>query len=599
MALLISVAGAQDYQISFAISDDSETIIDSVVIRNIEQGKVISLKGNDILHLLASPTGISDFSIANNGIEFYPNPFPGKASMMFQNHKQGLIKLSLFDIGGKTIAQRSQYQSAGKTYVELEGLGMGAYVIQIVTETSVFSKVVLSDYTSGNSPGFIFKGVGDAASLADYSLKSTSEANEMVDMQYNAGDTLLCTAYFDGFCSEQRIVPDASTSISFRFPINKEDMIATAEITIDGGVLQLSDEAGNIIKLSFPPGAVMDTTTVSLTLLGEHKDLPIHERKLRPFEIRPTELSLYRPVEISIEYNSAIDEIEDAALFQMRSDSLLTPLGEHIYDDDNRTLKAETLILGDFVEGKLTYEQVNAQFDLLVSYLGISWGTTLKSTEQTSQPVSNGDLQKYIWDESWGNAMAILKLRDMRRKGKPDDEPPDEGPTLEEEIEIICKTVLHDGLQEILDLGLPDDPCDRNYTHTLTKMMRDMNVLGCVKGDDFERLTEKFEEMLVNCHSFLSIVSDLNIEAGGLTVNSQGVALIFTTSSDSNTGTVEGSGSLAVSGGSNVQGSCTSIVSGTTQVEVSGTRDATFSLCFNPEDQPGCHADNSLPRCNQ
>ena len=105
IVLLSTVIVAQDYQISFAILDDNETIVDSVVVHNMKQGNIITLRGNDILHLVASTTGISNLNILNEKVEVYPNPFSSRATIVFQNAKQGLVQLSLYDMAGKLVAQ--------------------------------------------------------------------------------------------------------------------------------------------------------------------------------------------------------------------------------------------------------------------------------------------------------------------------------------------------------------------------------------------------------------------------------------------------------------------------------------------------------------
>lgn len=575
-ALLSIVIGAQDYQLDFAISGDDETLIDSVVVLNIDQDHRITLQGDDILHLMATPTGISDLRSLNREMQIYPNPSPGKATIIFQNQKQGQVQLSLLDMGGKIVAQKSQFQAAGKCSVELNGLSMGAYVIQVVTETSVFSKVVLSDDASGANPEIIFSGSGEGIAAEAYVPKSVAKTGTLVEMQYDEGDTLSLCAYFDGFSSKQQIVPVASSSVSFDFPINKDIISATAEITIEGGALQVIDESGNIIKLNFPPGAVMDTTTVSLTLLGEHKDLPIYERKMRTFEISPADLSLNRPVEVSIEYNTEISEIEHIALFQVRSEDFLLPLGDHVYSDDNKILNASTLILGEFTEGNMSLEQINELFDLLSSLMGISWETAAKSSAEESQTFSNGGLHKEIWNEQETKAKGSLTLIDQKFVKKPGDEPPGNDPSPEEMIEKLCKTVIHDAVQEILDLGLPDNPCDRDYITTIYRMKERMMALNCT-GDDLNRVNEAYEQILVNCHTHVSIYTELDIESGGLMVYSDGVVQIFNTSSAMHTAIVEGSGSLRVYGGTDIVGDCIGTVSGSTQVEVSGSRDGAFT----------------------
>jgi len=157
LAILSTVILAQDYQCSFAITGDNETLVDSVVVRNIEQGNTITLMGNDVLHLIASTTGIADLNTTTSNVEVYPNPFSDRATIVFQNDNHGLVLLTLFDMAGKIVAQKRGFQSMGRTFAEVNGLAAGAYVIQIDTKTSNFSEIILSNCASGNNPEIIFK----------------------------------------------------------------------------------------------------------------------------------------------------------------------------------------------------------------------------------------------------------------------------------------------------------------------------------------------------------------------------------------------------------------------------------------------------------
>lgn len=576
MALLSTVIGAQDYQISFAILDDNETLVDSVVVHNIEQDNIITLRGNDILHLVASTTGISNLNTLNGKVEVYPNPFSKRATIVFQNAKQGLVQLSLFDMTGKIVAKNSLFQSAGKTIVEVSGLPAGAYVIQIDTETSIFSEVILSNDASGTTPEIIFKGSQENDAAPVTSLKSSNRTGELVEMQYNAGDTMSLTAYLGDLNLETKIVPVASSTISFDFRPDLEEISTTATITIDGGVLQVSDESGNIVKLTFPPGAVMDSTTVSLTLLGERKDLPIGERLLRSFEIRPLDINLYEPVLITIEYNTPISEIEKAALFRLRSDEWLTPLSDHVYSEDSSSMTASTLFLGDFAEGKMTLAQLNTQFDLLVSFLGISWESDLKAAGTGNQILCDTKIHKATWDAYRSFTGSLLSFfRQRLLYGHYNDLEEWEN-TWEEDQAALCSEVVSVGVQSVLDQCIPDDLCDRDYTHTIADMIAGMWLLGC-EGSTLDLLEERMDQMLIDCATSLTITSQLNIESGGIEINTIGAIPITMTASGNNTATIDSYGTLEVSGSGNAGGDCTAVVAGGTFVNVYGTKDAAYT----------------------
>jgi hypothetical protein len=584
MALFSTIISAQDYQISFAILGDNETQVDSVVVHNIAQGNMITVRGNDILNLLASTTGLTLLNTSKGRIKVYPNPFSDRATIEFQNDKQGVVQISLYDMAGKLIAKNRIFHSAGKTIADLRGVPVGAYVIQIDTETSIFSEVILSNVVSGKNPEIIFKGSGKNAAASSPILKSSSPilkssdtSGELIEMQYNAGDTLSLAAYLGNQISEVKIVPDASSTIRFDFPPNVEDISLTADITVKGGVLQVTDESGNLVTLTFPPGAVMDTTTVSLTLLGEQSNLPIEKRQLRTFEIRPLEINLYEPVVITIEYISPISEIEKSVLVRVRSEEWLTPLSDHSYSDDNRSMSASTLFFGDFAEGSMTLAQLNTQFDLLVSSLGISWESVLKSVGTGSQILCNTRIHKAIWDDYKDITGSFLTFfAQWILQGHYDDL--EEGQhSFEEEMELLCTNVVSEGIQTVLDLCTPDDLCDRDYTHTIADMLEGMWMLGC-EGPTLDLLEERFDQVLMDCGTTLTIISQLSIEDGGIEIFTTGAVPITLTSSGNHTATIDGNGTLEVSGYGDNSGQCTAVVSGETSANVTGTRDAAYTF---------------------
>jgi len=580
MVLLSTAIWAQDYQIDFAVSGDSEAVADSVVVHNIEQGSSITIQGNDILHLVASATGIADLNTTNNKVEVYPNPFSNSTTIVFQNDKQGPVRLSLFDMTGCIVSQNGIFQPAGKTFAEVRGLPAGAYLIQIETETSLCCEVILSNSASGNTPEIVFTGSGADKASPITALKSSDRTSELVDMQYNEGDTLFLTGFLGNLKSKIKIVPVESTTISFDFREKLEDISATDTITINGGVLQVADESGNMIILTIPPGAVMDSSVVSLTLSGEQDDLPLDERQLRTFKIRPLDIYLYEPAMITIEYNSPVSEIEKSALFQVQSENWLIPLSDHTYADDHMSITASTLHFGDFTEGKMTLEQVNTQFDLLVSSLGITWTATAKSAVQENRASADGSSHKETWDGWKTMAGGFVTFFNLKYENGFYDNGEN---NLQEDQEKLCEKVMDIAVKEVLDKPLPDDLCDRDYTHTLASMVHDMNLLGCEGSSEYARLKDRFDQTLINCASYLDIDLDVNVESGGYHMLTSGVVYVNTTTHMSNHATVEGTGKLSVSGNADAGGECTGLLSGETDVDVAGNRDAayTFTLTLN------------------
>lgn len=385
---------------------------------------------------------------------------------------------------------------------------------------------------------------------------------------------ILLTALLMYSCSDDPELPDKQDD-----PV--DDITSTSEISPYGGEIQVQDESGNVVIVTFPPEALMDTTSVTLTLLGKYKELAIQERHLRAFEITPADLSLYKPVVITIEYKTAMDEIEHSALYGLQSDTWLCPLMDHAYSGDKSSLSASILKLGEFAEGRMTLEQVITQFDLLKETLGIEWGSTNKSARLNESIYLGGSSHKETWDSHKSFAGTVLKILELLELKKFYEDPPD-GSTLEEDIKKICEKILRPGVEEVLEKSPPDDPCSLDYTRTLGNMMSDMSFYGCVDNKEFEGLTERYHQMLKDCHSYLEINTLLSIEeqGGNMNVESSGVAVLELTGHSGNLAVVEGHGTLLVIGDATggIGDDCTSAISGLTLVEVSGTRDPAYTF---------------------
>jgi len=359
-------------------------------------------------------------------------------------------------------------------------------------------------------------------------------------------------------------------------PSDLANVIAEAEIGVEGGSLQASDQNGNRVIVTFPPGAIMDTIQFTLTLVSADKNLPIDERQLPLFEIRPLDVSLYKPVDITIEYNTPVGEIEKAALFRVRSDQWLTPLSDHTYSDDNRSMTASTLFFGDFAEGKMTLAQLNTQFDLLVSALGISWESGLKAAGTENQLLCDTKIHKATWDvyrSFTGSFLSIFKQRLLLGYYNDLEEGQN---TFVEDQAALCANVVSVGIQNVLDLCIPEDLCDRDYTHTIIAMLKAILLLGC-EGPTIDLLEERADQVLVDCGTFLTITSELTVESGGMQISTMGVVQLTLTADSENTASVTGNGTLDVTGSADAGGGCTGVVSGETYVTVYGTRDAAYT----------------------
>lgn len=358
-------------------------------------------------------------------------------------------------------------------------------------------------------------------------------------------------------------------------PVDVEDISTSAEITPYGGELQATDESGNVVTVTFPPGALTDTTTVTLTILGKHRDLPIEERQIRAFEIKPGDLILYEPVTISVDYQASTDGIEGTAIFRLRSDELLVPLSDHVYPGGNTTVKATTMFPGTFAEGKMTTDQINSQIERLESSMGITLKSTGTSSGNTNIFSSGCEIYKAAWDDWTETAGGFLELFRMRElTGYYNDLDPGER-TFQEDCDRVCSEIIEKGVNDVLDLGEHDDPCCREYAQTVESMMKAVIQCG-IETATLDRMNDRYDRVHDQCHTYLDITVEVNIESQKLLIMSSGEVMITLEGTGDGEAAVTGNGELTVAGSGNAGGVCSSTISGQNFVSVSGTRDAAY-----------------------
>ena len=192
---------AQDYKINFAIFGSSK-VPDSVQVTNLDQNVNLTLRGENVLHLV------------NSWLHIYPNPMQQNSTIEFYNTQKGTVSISVFDIEGRKVVQNSRVLTEGNCIYKLSNLGKGTFIIKITTNSSELSAKVLS--------------IGEESKQATLELLEVKEQDNSLnlghlidvntfDMQYNEGERLRFTAYLKSMISIQEDVPSCDKTITFDF----------------------------------------------------------------------------------------------------------------------------------------------------------------------------------------------------------------------------------------------------------------------------------------------------------------------------------------------------------------------------------------------
>lgn len=207
----IAYLQAQDYLITFAGSG-AATSVGTVTIENLTQGTSLTMNGSDILHLMGTVTGIE--TINNNGtgkIVFYPNPMADYTKMQFELPETGETVITLYDISGRKISQKSDLLYNGEHTYKIYGLESGLYYVNINSGKYFYSgKLLCSGSKSSNA-----KIICENSSEFKEKISDSKGATVETVMQYNTGDRLKLIGTSDIYST---VIIDWSTGVYFLKP---------------------------------------------------------------------------------------------------------------------------------------------------------------------------------------------------------------------------------------------------------------------------------------------------------------------------------------------------------------------------------------------
>ena len=209
--LVSSNINAQNYLISFA-GTGAASNVDSVKVENLTQCTVINIGGSDTLNL-GTGSGIDPGNeAAAKAVLIYPNPVAGFCKIEFETTKAGDVFISIYDITGKRISQRTEFLKPGHHIYDLSGLSKGIFTIKVESETYCYnSKIVSINENQGN---------------AEVKHKETKPENKWAElknvrtqnyMQYNTGDLLKITGKSGIYRTVVMLTPAGSQTVTFTF----------------------------------------------------------------------------------------------------------------------------------------------------------------------------------------------------------------------------------------------------------------------------------------------------------------------------------------------------------------------------------------------
>lgn len=194
---------AQSY-IDINFAGENNVIPQTIQVTNLTKGVGVTLSGNDILRLTASPSGLQSVNSGKSELVVYPNPMEQDGFFSFVNPVQGKVDIQLHGLSGKLIYQNSYELSQGEHHLAITGVPEGIQLLTVSTHSGSFTGRISS--TGGNAlkveatPSE--QKTNDEQSSMPVLSRINSQREGIVELHYTPGDMLHFKASSPGYVSQ-------------------------------------------------------------------------------------------------------------------------------------------------------------------------------------------------------------------------------------------------------------------------------------------------------------------------------------------------------------------------------------------------------------
>ncbi len=206
--ITVGIISAQNYEISFSVNG-SESDLKSVKVQNLNKGTEVVLTANQTL-LLSSSTNLTENDFSRTNVKAFPNPFVDKTTIEFSSPNNGSVKISIFDLNGRIIIEKSEFIKDGFNQFEISGIRSGIYFCMVIMDNYEYGTQIISHNNTTVNPEINFVNRIEP-------LKNTFSKSKVatIHMYYSEGDLLLATAYTNEEAAVKTFVPTHNQNIEF------------------------------------------------------------------------------------------------------------------------------------------------------------------------------------------------------------------------------------------------------------------------------------------------------------------------------------------------------------------------------------------------
>ena len=211
---------AQTYELDFSGSG-ATTVVDSVLVENLNRGTSLTLNGDDILQLNVTTQVNSiagNYVSGNEEILVYPNPMTDQSTLQFTVTDGGNVLVAVSDLSGRVIVETTEFIEPGRQTFIISGLNQGMYAVRIKTRNSSYTAKLIcqggiEENTKITCTSTEYLLPGESLNPARI-LKSTAVN---IEMDYTEGDRLLFKGMADNYATIVTDVPTGNKTLTFDF----------------------------------------------------------------------------------------------------------------------------------------------------------------------------------------------------------------------------------------------------------------------------------------------------------------------------------------------------------------------------------------------
>ncbi|MBN2232265.1 MAG: hypothetical protein JW781_05525 [Deltaproteobacteria bacterium] len=267
-------------------------------------------------------------------------------------------------------------------------------------------------------------------------------------------------------------------------------------IGAEGGVLEVANQRGDLIRLSIPSGAILNPTLVSLTALADIPLNPIATNVLPGVIVQPHGLLLHEPATFSVDLVQELDSPSTSLLLYIKDSSLVLPIGQQAVTTDR--ISGLIYHFSTYTAGDVTGGEAAAQAEM---------ASTLPSPADP-----------YGWQDTYDVCDALLKWGEIVELAGGDGQ---------KYIDKAVEAAKRDAAN-FLQQPVPADPCG-DYLDVLFKYA-DL-LMRLTSGPLVSDFQNRINDITAECSDAFRIDYSHVIQAQGISWNYAGT-IKFKASSD-------------------------------------------------------------------